>query len=210
MSWSNLILSCLLIGLAAVSAQENTECPADFVSFEVITGFVYTAPADMLDSQPGTLILNDCIETCRKNSSCKSINFETGLCVLFSSSADDNKGELTKSQYPVFTIYVQKNCLPSPASCDAAWSFERVMDHALDTEISKRGQVGSRQECMELCLKEVEFECRSVMYTKETGECRMAVMDRHSMAGRPGFAASEGTDYMEINCVNDPTELCLY
>ena len=48
------------------------------------------------------------------------------------------------------------------------------------------------------------------MYTKETGECRMAVMDRHSMAGRPGFAASEGTDYMEINCVNDPTELCLY
>ena len=50
----------------------------------------------MLDSQPGTLILNDCIETCRKNSSCKSINFETGLCVLFSSSADDNKGEESK------------------------------------------------------------------------------------------------------------------
>ena len=91
----------------------------------------------MLDSQPGTLILNDCIETCRKNSSCKSINFETGLCVLFSSSADDNKGELTKSQYPVFTIYVQKNCLPSAASCDAAWSFERVMDHQLDTEVSQ-------------------------------------------------------------------------
>ena len=89
----------------------------------------------MLDSQPGTLILNDCIETCRKNSSCKSINFETGLCVLFSSSADDNKGELTKSQYPVFTIYVQKNCLPSAASCDAAWSFDRVMNHELDTEV---------------------------------------------------------------------------
>ena len=115
---------------------------------------MYTAPADMLDSQPGTLILNDCIETCRQNSSCKSINFETGLCVLFSSSADDNKsmplllflsgtiidvalylGQLTKSQYPVFTIYVQKNCLPSAPSCNAAWSFERVMDHALDTEV---------------------------------------------------------------------------
>ena len=100
-----------------------------------LSGFVYTAPADMLDSQPGTLILNDCIETCRKNSSCKSINFETGLCVLFSSSADDNKSQLTKSQYPVFTIYVQKNCLASAASCNAAWSFERVMDHQLDTEV---------------------------------------------------------------------------
>lgn len=43
--------------------------------------------------------------------------------------------QLTKSQYPVFTIYVQKNCLPSAASCDAAWSFERVMDHELDTEV---------------------------------------------------------------------------
>ena len=44
-------------------------------------------------------------------------------------------GQLTKSQYPVFTIYVQKNCLPSAASCDAAWSFERVMDYKLDTEV---------------------------------------------------------------------------
>jgi len=210
--WSCLTLVSLATGVTsqAVPAAGDADCPADLVTFEVITGFVYTAPADMLDSQPGTLILNDCIETCRQNSSCKSINFETGLCVLFSSSADDNKSQLTKSQYPVFTIYVQKNCLPSAPSCNAAWSFERVMDHSLDTEISKRGQVGSRQECMELCLKEVEFECRSVMYTAETGECQMAVMDRHAMAGRPGFAASEGTDYMEINCVNDPTELCLY
>lgn len=196
--------------MAAMVTAQDQDCPADQVSFEVITGFVYTAPADMLDSQPGTLILNDCIETCRQNSSCKSINFETGLCVLFSSSADENKSQLTKSQYPVFTIYVQKNCLPSAASCDAAWSFERVMDHSLDTEISKTEQVGSRQECQELCLKEVDFECRSAMFTAETGNCQLAAWDRHSVAGRPGFAASEGTDYLEINCVNDPTELCLY
>ena len=30
------------------------------------------------------------------------------------------------------------------------------------------------------------------------------------MAGRPGFQARDGVDYMEINCVTDPTELCLY
>jgi len=196
--------------MASMVVAQDQDCPADLVSFEVITGFVYTAPADMLDSQPGTLILNDCIETCRQNSSCKSINFETGLCVLFSSSADENKSQLTKSQYPVFTIYVQKNCLPSAGSCNAAWSFERVMDHSLDTEISKTEQVGSRQECQELCLKEVDFECRSAMFTAETGNCQLAAWDRHSVAGRPGFAPSEGTDYLEINCVNDPTELCLY
>ena len=156
--------------------DEEAECPQDFVSFEVVTGYVYTAPADMLDSQPGTLMLTDCIDTCRGNSSCKSINYETGLCVLFSSSADEEGGQLTPSQFPVFTIYVQKNCLPSAASCDAAWSFDRVMNHQLDTEvrrleqsksnpplppqIRKRGQVNSRQECMEQCLAEVDFECR--------------------------------------------------
>ena len=128
----------LVLAASLGAAQEAGDCPADLVSFEVITGFVYTAPQDMLDSQPGTLILNDCIETCRANSSCKAINFETGLCVLFSSSADDNKSQLTKSQYPVFTIYVQKNCLASAASCNAAWSFERVMDHQLDTEVSRQ------------------------------------------------------------------------
>lgn len=190
--------------------EESQECPDDFVSFEVVTGYVYTAPADMLDSQPGTLMLTDCIDTCRANSSCKSINYETGLCVLFSSSADENQGQLTPSQFPVFTIYVQKNCLPSALTCDAAWSFDRVMDHQLDTEIRARGQVESRQQCMELCLSEVDFECRSAMYTEETGECRLAEMDRHAMSGRPGFAPAPGVEYMEINCVADTSKLCLY
>ena len=64
----------------------------------MVTGYVYTAPADMLDSQPGTLMLTDCIDTCRTNSSCRSINYETGLCVLFASNADDGEG---KSCYTV-------------------------------------------------------------------------------------------------------------
>jgi len=218
MRWS--LATALGLGLISlVSGQssrrgsrqdEEAECPQDFVSFEVVTGYVYTAPADMLDSQPGTLMLTDCIDTCRGNSSCKSINYETGLCVLFSSSADEEGGQLTPSQFPVFTIYVQKNCLPSAASCDAAWSFDRVMNHQLDTEIRKRGQVNSRQECMEQCLAEVDFECRSAQYSRATGECRLAAMDRQSMSGRPGFAAEDGVDYMEVNCVGLESKLCLY
>ena len=73
--------------------QETEECPEEQISFEMVTGYVYTAPADMLDSQPGTLMLTDCIDTCRKNSSCRSINYETGLCVLFASNADDGEGK---------------------------------------------------------------------------------------------------------------------
>ncbi len=77
----------------APAAPADGECPEEEMSFEMVTGFVYTAPSDMLDSQPGTLMLTDCIDTCRKNSSCKSINYETGLCVLFSSNADEGQGE---------------------------------------------------------------------------------------------------------------------
>ena len=73
--------------------QAPDECPDEQLSFEMVTGYVYTAPADMLDSQPGTLMLTDCIDTCRRNSSCKSINYETGLCVLFASNADEGEGK---------------------------------------------------------------------------------------------------------------------
>ena len=73
--------------------QASDECPDEQLSFEMVTGYVYTAPADMLDSQPGTLMLTDCIDTCRRNSSCKSINYETGLCVLFASNADEGEGK---------------------------------------------------------------------------------------------------------------------
>ena len=80
------------IALGRQNSDGQDDCPQDQLSFEMISGYVYTAPADMLDSQPGTLMLTDCIDKCRANATCKSINYETGLCVLFASSADENTG----------------------------------------------------------------------------------------------------------------------
>ncbi len=69
-------------------------------------------------------------------------------------------GDLTPSQFPVFTIYVQKTCLKSASKCGAAWSFERVMNHEIAaTEIS-RSQQTERAPCMETCL--LEDKCRYV------------------------------------------------
>ena len=55
------------------------------------------------------------------------------------------------------------------------------------------------------------------MYTAESGDCQLADKDRHSRPGRLGrpswrlgIAAKEGVEYLEVNCVNDSTELCLY
>merc|ERR1719219_104989 len=187
MRWS--LATALGLGLLTMASgqrrrgsrqDEDAECPQDFVSFEVVTGYVYTAPADMLDSQPGTLMLTDCIDTCRGNSSCKSINYETGLCVLFSSSADEEGGQLTPSQFPVFTIYVQKNCLPSAASCDAAWSFDRVMDHHLVSTSIKSAKRESRNDCMEFCLS--NDNCRSAVWIENENNCSLLDTDRHVLA----------------------------
>ena len=82
----------------SVTPTSLKNCPSDSITFELITGYVYSAPADMLDSQPGTLMLTDCIDTCRKNTSCQSINYETGLCVLFSSNSDSTPGKTIKER----------------------------------------------------------------------------------------------------------------
>lgn len=86
---------------SAVSGPDYTgpsagsdECDPEMVGFELVTGYVYTAPTNMLESVPGTLMLTDCLETCQANDSCQAVNYETGLCVLFSSNADSNPGEL--------------------------------------------------------------------------------------------------------------------
>ena len=87
---------------AAVIQGAGFACAEKDTHFELVTGYVYTAPDDMLDSRPGTLMLTDCIELCRRNSTCKSANFETGLCVLFGSSAEEFPGKNI--------FYYLKNC----------------------------------------------------------------------------------------------------
>ena len=69
------------------------ECDPDMIGFELVTGYVYSAPSDLLDSLPGTLMLTDCLEACQANDSCQAVNYETGLCVLFGSNADSYPGK---------------------------------------------------------------------------------------------------------------------
>lgn len=69
------------------------DCDTEMVGFELVTGYVFTAPDDLLDSIPGTLMLTDCLEACQGNDTCHSVNYETGLCVLFSSNADFYPGK---------------------------------------------------------------------------------------------------------------------
>jgi hypothetical protein len=91
----------LLLGLGSLSSGQDitsagevlAECDPELLGFELVTGYVFTAPEDLLDSIPNTLMLTDCLEACHANESCHSVNYETGLCVLFASNADNYPGK---------------------------------------------------------------------------------------------------------------------
>ncbi|GIX88164.1 uncharacterized protein CDAR_269161 [Caerostris darwini] len=161
---------------------------------------------------PGTLQLTECLSLCSANATCQAINFETGLCVLFSSSANQRPASLTPSQFPVFTIYAHKVCLLGRKRCNRDWMFERVNGYELRDVARSSAIVMSREACMELCLNEIQFQCRSANYNRMTGECFLSDKDRTSLSltatNRHFGPSSESVDYLESNCLDDPVRLC--
>lgn len=187
------------------------ECSTAQQTFELVTGFVFTAPDNTIGLVPSTLHLVDCLSFCRQNASCLAVNFETGLCVLFNSSATQRPDALTSSQFPVFTIYAQKICL-GELTCSREWIFDRVSHYELLERSRKIAtDVSTREECMELCLKERDFECRSANFHRHRKECQMSDVDRHSVQSnlqKYFVPAEEGTEYIENNCVDPSERLC--
>ncbi|EDW16482.1 uncharacterized protein LOC6574997 [Drosophila mojavensis] len=187
--------------------ETEEECDPDMIGFEIITGYVLSAPSKMLDTLPGTLMLTDCLEACQSNESCSSVNYETGLCVLFKTTADKLPGSLSRSQFPVFTIYAQKSCL-GVRPCSKAWCIDRVQGYRLPEHVKSSQTVLSRRDCLELCLGETEFTCRSANFYRHSGLCELSDMDRITLSAGNSVEAYEGADYLENNCAEEPSKLC--
>nr|XP_027196498.1 uncharacterized protein LOC113790984 [Dermatophagoides pteronyssinus] len=167
---------------------------------------------------PGVLHLADCLDYCRQNQTCNSLNFETGLCVLLSSSAIQLPDALTPSQFPVFTIYAQKICLKDLQKICTnnhnGWAFERVAGFELREHEKRLVQSPTSQDCMQACVWEQKFQCRSINYESKTGECWLSDMNRHTVninteIRSQKYGPSSGNiDYYEFNCIQEPKKLC--
>ncbi|KPM06312.1 Zona pellucida-like and PAN domain containing protein [Sarcoptes scabiei] len=165
---------------------------------------------------PGVLHLAECLDHCRQNQTCSSLNFETGLCVLLSSSARQLPQALTPSQFPVFTIYAEKICLKGLTNdcLNSGWSFERVIGYELREHEKKLIQTPTSLECMQACIDEDKFQCRSINYEEKTKECLLSDMNRHTININTEIRSmkygpsSTGFDYLEFNCVQEPRKLC--
>ena len=62
----------------------------------MFAGYVFTAPDSILNTYPGMFHLEECVDQCAKETKCLAVNYETGLCVLFSASADLNPGKIIR------------------------------------------------------------------------------------------------------------------
>ncbi|KAH8312097.1 hypothetical protein KR044_009403 [Drosophila immigrans] len=187
--------------------QIDEDCEPDMIGFELITGYVLSAPSKQLDTLPGTLMLTDCLEACQANESCSAVNYETGLCVMFRSTADQLPGSLSRSQYPVFTIYAQKSCF-GVRPCSKAWCIDRVQGYRLPEHAKSSQSVATRRDCIELCLGETEFTCRSANFYAHSGLCELSDMDRITLSEEANIVAYDGAEYLENNCAEEPSKLC--
>lgn len=85
----------------------------------------------------------------------------------FSSFAES----LTRSQFPVYTIYAQKICLSRAGELcgQRPWAYEVVPGFQMSLYVRERRRAATRRACMELCLNERAFQCRySIIYIIKT------------------------------------------
>ncbi|XP_015791416.1 uncharacterized protein LOC107368149 [Tetranychus urticae] len=202
-------------------SSSSVDCLPPYMStFELVTGYVFSSADDTMETISGVLQLTECLSKCGENVTCRSVNFETGLCVLLRSDASIKPESLQPSQFPVFTIYAQKSCLKGleNKSCLSSWSFEKVIGYELRKYEKRRLNVTSKNECLEACLLESSFKCRSVNYDNGTGECSLSDIDRHAIPTKPprrDFAPSisspsQTIDYYESNCIEEPKTMCSF
>ena len=92
-----------------VVGVEHAPCTCEVIDLFSLSSFA-------VDTRTGVLLLEDCISLCMSNTSCLSINYETGLCVLFSSSAELSPGKENRSTgwakgnaAPLFLSYLASN-----------------------------------------------------------------------------------------------------
>ncbi|KAJ8885588.1 hypothetical protein PR048_011786 [Dryococelus australis] len=93
-------------------------------------------------------------------------------------------------------------CTGNVRGCEgSAWAFERRPGKELRGHDDLKLQlVQSRRDCIEACLKERRFNCRSAEYDTQTAECRLSTEDRRS---RPNdyVDAPPTLEYLENQCL---------
>ncbi|XP_060845041.1 uncharacterized protein LOC132924638 [Rhopalosiphum padi] len=210
---SLLVVSAVLAGRARPAAA--LKCDGGDVSFELLTGYAASPAAKhAMREQLALFTLPQCIDACRSDDQCAAVTYETGACVSYAAVPQKNANSdfpLKRSHYPTHTATVaRKICVRKPKSCNQrSWSFDTIHGE-LKVTSKQHFKAITRSGCMDKCLNEKSFQCRSVNFNKETGDCYLNDVDQFTVSGRPPISnrSADVVDYMESNCVVEQPKMC--
>ncbi|XP_047103996.1 uncharacterized protein LOC124722900 [Schistocerca piceifrons] len=197
----------LLIKRDAVYAEKQcsiSQCEDGLFTFEKVTGhFLRSAQQVGLAMAASPGITLQCGAKCLEaGSDCPafSLDYNAMKCFKLDRNTQGRGSDLSPREGQ---SYFEKICLRGYIhGCEGrAWAFERRQGKELQGHDDlKLNLVQSRRDCMEACLSEQRFTCRSAEYDTLTTECRLSSEDRRT---RPSdyVDAPPTTEYLENQCL---------
>ena len=106
----------------------------------------------------------------------------------------------------VFITNTIKYHFPGPeaqACNDKAWAFERALGYELADNLYQKtiAKVETRTACIQLCLSEREFTCRSARYDEDSGQCKLSSADRRTEPMKYYGSEDARVSYLENSCL---------
>ncbi|KAK7068490.1 hypothetical protein SK128_019532, partial [Halocaridina rubra] len=184
------------------------EREAGTIIYEKITGrVVRSAREEMLtlDGSASNLGFTEkCARRCMDDSAnCPAfaIDYASSRCLKLDRNTQGRKNDIVES---IGKSYFEKVCVRGtiPANCrENIWHFERVpgmMLRGLDDRLYQ--EVQNRRDCIERCLAEVGFPCRSAEYDDSNLSCRLSRSDRRTSPNEFIQAQPANVEYLENQC----------
>ncbi|XP_046406709.1 uncharacterized protein LOC124171575 isoform X1 [Ischnura elegans] len=199
----------------AVYAEKQcsiSQCEDGTFTFAKVTGHFLRSAQSVglaMASSPGITL--ECSVRCLEaGSDCPAFSLDYGAmkCFKLDRNTQGRGSELLPREGESF---FEKICLRGNVrGCvGKAWAFERRPGKELrGNDDLKLILTQSRRDCMEACLREHRFDCRSAEYDTTTAECRLSREDRRT---RPTdyVDTAPTVEYLENQCLPQETRCSL-
>ncbi|XP_023213334.1 uncharacterized protein LOC111616142 [Centruroides sculpturatus] len=165
-----------------------------------------TLPTELLDDSEvyERLTPSECYDLCYNNAKCGGylLHHVIGRCVLVRVHPDDLQQHLLEDG---LWSYHRKICLMGKL-CHRQWSFDRSSGYQLygyEDKIIR--SVETEDRCIQHCIGEESFICRSARYDLHNKTC---VLSRHDRRTAPeAFRKSrQKSYYLENQCISEPAK----
>nr|XP_045584142.1 uncharacterized protein LOC123746573 isoform X2 [Procambarus clarkii] len=193
-------------GGGGVRPGDVDRCSFGRLTYEKVTGFELSGiKSEILFSSRTPGITARCAELCKNLNSCMAFNLDYNRFECY--SLDTRASEVPQNLRQSSGVgYFEGICLRS-GGCGLRWTFERVPNFELSGRDRETLNGISKSECIERCLEERRFTCRSANYEYARRLCRLSDQDRFSAP--TSFQAAPNVDYLENQCAPKPGG-CVY